>query len=278
MTAEPAPPPPVSLVLGHASQSYDAVTAAVVQELLERIGCRVTLVSGGHEDLLAGLARGEIDLLATVWLPEAHADAWARHGMDAEEVATLYERAHFFWATPAYVPSTEVGSISDLTRPAVAARMTRLIRGIDPGAPLSVRSAEAMAAYGLEAAGYVFRPGSPADWVAAHDAALRDRRWFVFPALAPHYLHRDQHLRALADPKAVLGGANRGSLVSPRGRLQALAPRAYGVLRRLRIGLDGVTEMDRLVSVDLRTPRQAARAWMSVNSHRVEAWLRDASG
>jgi glycine betaine/proline transport system substrate-binding protein len=72
----------------------------------------------------------------------------------------------------------------------------------------------------------------------------------------------------------MLGGLNDAVLAAPRGRLAAIAPRARQVLERMAIGLEGVIEMDRLVSLDGRTPRQAARAWMSANSRRVETWLK----
>jgi len=39
------------------------------------------------------------------------------------------------------------------------------------------------------------------------------------------------------------------------------------------LGLDGVTEMDRLVNVEGQTARAAARAWMDANPDRVRSWF-----
>jgi glycine betaine/proline transport system substrate-binding protein len=41
---------------------------------------------------------------------------------------------------------------------------------------------------------------------------------------------------------------------------------------RIDIGLEGVTEMDWLVNVEKKTPREAARAWMAANEQRTAGW------
>jgi hypothetical protein len=46
------------------------------------------------------------------------------------------------------------------------------------------------------------------------------------------------------------------------------------ILARMDLGLDGVTEMDWLVNVEKKTPREAARTWMKANDTRVAGWLK----
>ena len=96
----------------------------------------------------------------------------------------------------------------------------------------------------------------------------------VFPTWEPQYLNRGGKLRPLQDPRGVLGGTNHASLVGPRDRLRALPRVTRTVLARIELGLDGVTEMDWLVNVDKKTPREAARLWMAANRGRVDSWLR----
>lgn len=261
------------VVLGQVSLSFYAVTGAVVHELLEQLGHAVELRTGAHEQMFPLLGQGAIDVMAAAWLPEGHANYWSRYGTAAQEIATLYEGARFFWAVPSYVPADQVGSMADLAKPVVAERMTKLIQGIGSGAGITVRSQQAVVDYGLEPLGYVLRPGTAAQWTGAFDAALAERRWIVFPTWSPQYLNRDGQLRAIADPRGVLGGANRGVLVAPRDRWQALPARTRAVLGRIDLGLDGVTEMDWLVNVHKHTPRAAARQWMQANATRVAAWL-----
>jgi glycine betaine/proline transport system substrate-binding protein len=116
--------------------------------------------------------------------------------------------------------------------------------------------------------------GTPAEWTGAYDAAVAERRWIVFPTWAPQYLNRGGKLRPLQDPRGVLGGINHAALVGPRDRLQAIPPATRAVLARIDLDLDGVTEMDWLVNVEKKTPREAARTWMKANAVRVAGWLK----
>ncbi len=262
------------IVLGQVSLSFYAVTGAVVHEVLERLGYSVEVKQGPHEQMFPLLGQGEIDLMAAAWLPEGHATYWSKYGSSADEVAKLYEGARFFWAVPDYVPQSEVASIADLSKPSVAQHMTKLIQGIGTGATITTVSMKAVGDYGLDALGYSFRPGTPAEWVAAYDAAVAEKRWIIFPTWAPQYLNRGGKLRPLQDPRGTLGGVNHASLVGPRERLRSISPTARTALSRIDLGIDGVTEMDWLVNVEKKTPREAARAWMLSNDQRVGDWLK----
>jgi glycine betaine/proline transport system substrate-binding protein len=262
------------IVLGQVSLSFYAVTGAVIQEVLERLGYTVVLRQGPHEEMFPLLGKGEIDLMAAAWLPEGHAAYWNRYGAGAEQVTKLYDGARFFWAVPDYVPASEVSSMADLARPAVAARTVKLIQGIGAGAAITTLSQKALNEYGLAAAGYSLRPGTAAEWIAAYEAAKAEGKWMVFPTWAPQFLNRDGRLRPLSDPRGVLGGVNHAALVAPRERWSALPAATRAVLAKVHLGLEGVTEMDYLVNVGKQTPREAARIWMRQNESRVAEWFR----
>jgi glycine betaine/proline transport system substrate-binding protein len=262
------------VVLGQVGLSFYAVTGAVIQEVLERLGHTVVVRQGPHEEMFPLLADGTLDLMAAAWLPEGHAAYWTRYGNDAEEVAKLYDGARFFWAVPDYVPPGEVHTIADLAKPAVAARMAKQIQGIGTGAAITTLSQQAIPSYGLDAAGYSLRPGTAAEWIATYDAARAAGNWVVFPTWAPQYLNRDGKLRPLQDPQGVLGGVNHASLVAPRDKLRALPAKTRAALAKVELGLDGVTEMDYLVNVGKHTSREAARIWMRQNESRVAGWLK----
>src|SRR5262245_30187409 len=52
------------IILGQVSLSCYAVTGAVVHEVLERLGHRVEVRQGPHEEMFPLLAQGAIDLMA----------------------------------------------------------------------------------------------------------------------------------------------------------------------------------------------------------------------
>ncbi len=267
-------PEPRTIILGQVYLSFYAVTGAVVHEVLERLGYTVEVRQGPHEEIFPLLGMNSIDLMAAAWLPEGHRACWEKYGQNAEKAAKLYDGARFFWAVPDYIPESEVSSIADLAKPRVATRMTKTIQGIGIGATITTDSQAAVRQYGLDTLGYTLRPGTPEDWIEAFYSAVAERRWIIFPTWAPQYLNRDGKLRPLRDPKAVLGGINHASVVGPRDRLRRLSPSTHRVLSRISLGLEGVTEMDWMVNIQKKTPRDAALAWIDANQQKFQSWFR----
>ncbi len=126
------------ITLGHVSLSFYEATASLVQFILERKGWNVALQSGSHAQIFPKVAAGDVDLFVAAWLPYAHADYWKEYGDRLVKVSTLYEDAQLYWAVPDYVPAEAVRSVADLTRPEVAARMTKTIRGTLPDSGLMI--------------------------------------------------------------------------------------------------------------------------------------------
>ena len=68
---------------------------------------------------------------------------------------------------------------------------------------------------------------------------------------------------------------NHASLVVPRARFEALPAKTRTVLARIDLGFDGDTEIDWLVNVEKKNPREAARNWMQANESQVAGWLKN---
>ncbi|MDO5499221.1 MAG: glycine betaine ABC transporter substrate-binding protein, partial [Propionibacteriaceae bacterium] len=143
------------IVLGRIDESFHQVAAAVVEEVLVRLGHEVRVVEGAHPEMYPQLARGEQDLFADAWLPHGHEVYWEQIREVVTEVAPLYVGGLFFWAVPGYVPAELVSSLADLAKPEVAERFTtRVVQGTKAGAGLSMRSNRLVVEYGLDALGW----------------------------------------------------------------------------------------------------------------------------
>lgn len=264
---------PGTVRMGQISLSFYAVTGAVVQSVLERLGHTVEVSTGSHGQIFPRLGAGEIDLLVAAWLPYGHAVYWEQYGDRAEAIAVLYDGARFMWVVPTYVPETAVASVEDLTKSDVLARMERRIQGTGRDSGNMMLSAEVMKAYGLDAAGYELVPGTLAEFHGAYDRALAQGKWFIMPLWTPHYINRVGSMRSIAEPRGLLGPASNGTLVASKAWTVQAPARTLEVLGRMRISREAVEEMDYLVNVQGRTPREAARIWMDANSALVDGWF-----
>jgi len=261
------------VVVGQISLSFYAVTGAVVQQVLERLGHTIEIVQGGHGQIFPRLGAGEVDLLVAAWLPYGHATYWERYGSQAEAIAILYEGARFAWMVPTYVSADVVAQVDDLKKPEVLARMEKTIQGTGRDSGNMMVSAEAMQAYGLEQAGYRLVPGTLPEFYGSYDRAIAAQRWFVMPLWFPNFINRVGNMRPIAEPKQILGRANAGTLVANRAWVQRAPERTLQVLRRMHLGMDAVEEMDYDVNRGGKNLEQAARDWMERNQTVVDGWF-----
>jgi glycine betaine/proline transport system substrate-binding protein len=130
-----------------------------------------------------------------------------------------------------------------------------------------------MQVYGLEGAGYRLVPGTLSEFYGSYDRAITAQRWFVMPLWFPNFINRVGNMRPIAEPRQLLGQANTGSLVASRAWVQRAPERTLQVLRRMRVGMNAVEEMDYEMNRGRKSPVQAARDWMERNQAEVDAWF-----
>lgn len=261
------------VVLGRIDESFHQVAAAVVEEVLTRLGHPVTVVEGAHPGMYPLLARGEQDLFADAWLPAGHEVYWEQIKDTVIEVSTLYDEALFFWAVPDYVDS-EITSLADLSKPEVAERFTtRVVQGTKAGAGLSMRSNNLVTAYGLDQLGWSHEIGDINAVIDTVNSRMAAGDWFATPMWQPMYLNEVHDLRALADPRGVFPPPDRASLVAYAESWAGLPQRTRTVLSRIRYTVADVNVMDCAMNLDGLDALAAAQRWMAEHAAEVDGWL-----
>lgn len=261
------------VTIGHPNLSFYEVTANLVQFMFERMGWSVALRTGSHSKIFPQLSDGSVDVFVAAWLPDAHAVYWNEHKENLIQVTTLYDDAKLYWAVPAYIPASEVKSVADLAKPAVAAKMTKTIRGTLPDSGLMMGSKKVFDHYGLAGAGYELVSGPASEWIANFDQRIAAKDWFVMPLWQPQYLNRVQKMRVLDEPQKFLGGPNRAVLVASKTFWERLDKKQKNIISRMELSVRAITEMDYWVNVDKMSPRDAARRWLGSNPDTVTFWI-----
>ena len=265
---------PKSIVLGRIDESFHQVVAAVVEEVLLRLGHTVEVREGMHPQMYPLLARGELQLFADSWLPGGHGIYWEQIRDRVVEVAPLFDGARFYWAVPGYVPAEQVGALPDLARPEVTERMaTLVVQGTTPGAGLTMRSEQLLRDYGLDEVGWSQQIGDIHAIIRTVNERIAAGEWFVTPMWQPQYLNEIHDLRPLDDPLGVFPPPDRASLVAHRDAFDALPERTRDVLSRIRFTVEDVNVMDCAMNLDGLDPLAAARDWMGKHPTDVQTWL-----
>ncbi len=260
------------LVVGEINLTFYQVAAAVVVEVLERLGHPVTIVGGNHPQIYDALGKSKVDVLVASWLPHAHGPLQQPLADKLVEATTLYTDARLFWAVPSYVPESDVSSIDDLRKPDVASKMDKDIAGVGPGSGLMVGSEKLMSSYGLTAVGYSLRVAPVSEWAAHLGSAYAARRWMVMPLWQPQYLNAMYSMRVLRDPKGIFGD-DRAVVVVRKDVWESLPAHSRDVLGRVRLSVPVVTELERQLVVEHLPARTVAQNWMRRNRTETDAWF-----
>lgn len=262
------------LVYGRIDESFHQVAAAVVEEVLLRLGHEVEVVEGPHPEMYPQLAEGRQDLFADAWLPGGHEVYWEHVKEHVVEVSPLYDGGLFYWAVPSYIPAELVSSLEDLAKPEVTEKMSTLtVQGTTAGAGLTMRGQTLLEEYGLDEAGWHQEIGDIHAIIDAVNRRVGAGEWFVTPLWRPQFLNEIHDLRPLADPKGVFPAPDRASLLAHRDSWEKLPEATRRVLSRVSYPIAAVDEMDLAVNRDGRDPLQAAREWMERNPSTVDRWF-----
>ncbi|MEO1005543.1 MAG: glycine betaine ABC transporter substrate-binding protein [Cyanobacteria bacterium J06638_38] len=261
-----------TIELGQVGLSFYAVKGGVVQELLERDGYTVEVTEGSHAEIFPMLGEGEVDILAATWLPNGHSALYEPVQDVTFPIATLYEDARFFWVVPSYVPEETVSSIADLTDPAVREMFPNQIISLPEATGLTTGGRRVVDAYGLDDAGYELIAAPPTEWLGTFEEALASLTWVVFPLWQPQWVNAEYDVRALEEPLNAYGEADTAYLLGHQELKDKLSPESLERLSNVRLSIEDVTEMDRMVNVDELTPREAARTWIETNQETIEEW------
>jgi glycine betaine/proline transport system substrate-binding protein len=230
------------LRVGHIDLSFHRAAALRVEEILEAHGHSIERRAAPHEEMFRIMDRGEVDFLVSAWLPESHGAYLAPFEGAVDKVTVLYE-PYCIWGVPDYVPAS-IGSIPDLLSEPALARMERLVQGINPGAGISRFSKAIIEQYGLGAASYSFRTGSEDECFSRFELAVAEERWVIVPLWHPQWLHARYRIRALGDPKGLLGGTDNATLLLRKDARSRVAPAALAALAELHLGNAEVSRLD----------------------------------
>ncbi|MGP6173861.1 glycine betaine ABC transporter substrate-binding protein [Corynebacterium sp. A21] len=262
------------IILGRINESFHQVAAAVVEEVLLRLGHEVEVHEGPHPEMYPKIAAGEHHLFADAWLPGGHAVYWEQVKDAVVEVGTLYDAAKFFWAVPGYVPETEVASLHDLAKPAVAEKFGgKVVQGTTSAAGLTMRGDQLLEAYRLAELGWTQPHGDIDAIIETVNRRYAAGEWFITPLWQPMYLNEVHELRPLEDPEGAFPAPDRASLIAHRGAWEQLPAGTREALAKIRYSVADVNEMDLLVNVEGMDILPAVQEWARRHPGTVEGWL-----
>lgn len=254
------------VTIGVTDLSFHHVAASLVTHVLNDMGFSVDRIYAHHEENFKNLEAGDVDMLASAWLPSSHGIYKAK----VEEICPLMElglhyEPYALWGVSDYIPSEEVAEVSDLLKPSVLQKMTRRIQGINAGAGISRFSAKMVEEYGLSNHDYQFHTGTEEDCFGTFERAVANREWLVVPLWKPQFLHYRYSIRELKDPKKLLGSVDKAVLLLRKDRASLFTQEELQILDSLHFSNDIIAELDYQVCRDHKPLDEVTQAWLATH-------------
>jgi glycine betaine/proline transport system substrate-binding protein len=264
-----AAPRPVLRIGWTAWSDAEAVTKLAANLLENRLHQPVKLVLLDIGIQYQSLADGNIDAMLMSWQPITHKHYLDKVGCKVVDLGPLYTRARLGWAVPDYMPKSQVNSIADLKKPAIARELRYQIFGIDPGSGLMQASEKTRIAYGLQR--YNLISSSGAGMTAALARAIRRHKPIVVTAWSPHWMFSRWKLRYLKDPKGALGRREHVDALVRKGFYNAFPPQVSEFLARMYIPLSQLEAM--MAEANEKGYDQAVKDYIATHPQRVNYWV-----
>lgn len=248
--------------IGVTDLSFHRVAGSLVANTLTDMGFKVDRSYAHHEANFEKLKSGEVDMLASAWLPSSHGGykSQVEASIPLLELGLHYE-PYALWGVPDFVPSNVVNEVADLLKPEVCEKMSSDIQGINPGAGISRFSMRMIDEYGLGDAGYRFHTGSEEDCFGAFERAVENKQWIVVPLWKPQFLHHKYAIRELKDPKGLLGVVDRAVLLLRKDRESKFSQEQLAKLDALRFSNEIIAMLDYQVCRENQQLGEVTRRW-----------------
>lgn len=240
-----------------------ATTNLAAAIMRSKLNVNVELVPLAAGIMWQGVARGDIDMTLSAWLPVTHEAYLSSFKDKVQIVGANYPGAKIGLIVPDYVKAT---SLADLNT--FRADFDNRIVGIDAGAGVMKKTEEAIKAYGLEMR---LQPSSGPAMAAELDRAYRAKKSIAVTGWIPHWMFAKYKLRFLADPKTIYGAEEHvDSVINPG--LNTKAPAVVAFLKKFSWKPEEIGAVMLAVEGGAK-PAEAAEKWMNDNAARVSGWL-----
>ena len=244
------------------------VTKLAAKLIKDELGHEVQLIQTDVAPLYQGVARGDLDAMMMAWLPETHADYFAKVKDKVTTLGTVYDGAKLGWVVPKYVPEDAIASIEDLNKADVKEKLKGRVEGIDPGAGLTRLSEQAVKDYALD--GYKLQISSEAGMLTTVDRAIRKQEWFVATSWSPHWMFGKYELRYIDDPKSSLGKAEHVDIIA-RKDFPTDNPAVAAFLSRMKLPIGDLEAA--MFNAQETSYEIAVEKYIADHPDQIKAWL-----
>ncbi len=254
------------VILGYGNWADSSASSHLLKAVIEKYyNAPVRLEVMDANQLWENVANGEIDFMASAWLPNTQKN-YARQFADSVVILGPYfTNAKIGLVVPSYV---NIDTIYELETD--AEKFDYQIVGIDPGAGIMYRTITAKSEYKLK--NLTLIQGSDLKMTNALEDAYEDEKWIVVTGWNPHWIFDKMDLKYLEDPLGVFGSSEQINIIT---QLQFASeyPKINKFLENFQLNSEEYQSLIRMME-EYEDKNEAANIWIEKNKDTVESWIR----
>lgn len=278
-----------SVVVGHkahAAEQCDQVrfgivdwtdvkaTTAVASELLQALGYEVDISNQSVVDTYDAMANGEIDVFLGNWMPsmEPVADPLI-NDQKVERLRPNLKGAKYTLAVPQYVYDAGIKNFSDIAK--FKDKFDNSVYGLEKGNDGNQLVLDMIDTNAFGLGQFNLVETSERIMLAQVNGKIRDQKWIVFLAWAPHPMNERFDIAYLEGGDDYFG-PNKGDATvytNTRAGFSEECANVAQLLENLEFSLAMEGEVMDMIMNQFVPQDRAARHWMNQNPDAVEAWL-----
>lgn len=238
----------------------------VTKSILEEQGYTVTLKTAAVDLVFASLAQGDVDVFMDAWLPITHKDKVARFADKMESLGTNLDKARIGLAVPTFVTINTIEELND-----VADKFDDKIIGIEKGAGITAKTDIAIETYNLD---LEQMNSSSIAMLTELTKAIKEERWVVVTAWAPHWIFGRYDLKFLDDTKGVYGATEHLETYARKG-FKEEDTFAANYFANFHLTDSQMGKLLAQMKDGHEDKNAAAKAWVKANPELVQRWMKN---
>lgn len=251
-------------------------TTAVASELLQALGYEVAISDQSVVETYDAMANGDIDVFLGNWMPSMApvADPLI-NDQKIERLRANLKGAKYTLAVPQYVYEAGVRRFSDIAR--FPDKFEQRLYGLENGNDGNQLILDMINANAFGLGRFDLIETSERIMLAQVNGKIRDQKWIVFLAWAPHPMNEQFDIAYLEGGDDYFGPDKGGSTVytNTRAGFADDCENVATFLNNLEFSLAMEGQVMDMILNQFVPQDRAARHWMNQNPEAVEAWLQD---
>ncbi len=212
--------------------------------------------------IYASLAKGDADVMMDAWLPNTHADYWAKYGDKLEKIGESFSGGTTGLVVPQYVDVNSIAELNDHVD-----KFNGEIIGIGSGAGIHGNTEKAIEKYDLD---YKQITSSSPAMLASLKRAYDKEEPIIITGWKPHFMFTDYDLKYLEDPKGIF--PKDVCAIVTRTNFKKERPVVGEFLSNFN--MEEMKLYDLMAEIkDGRDPLTAAKKWYNDHKTLVESWM-----